>query len=212
MICLADTNVVIELAACELIDHLPPAIGADGQVYVLHELMMKLLKDRAELAAKYTPGAVKRALAFAQSMPPIDWRPDEHEFRILHGLRVGSKKVDLGEAVLVSASTRFTDFRIGSADRAFLECVAAAPQCAGICRRLRHRVICLEQMVVALISYLGFGQVCTSIAQMVVSCANCDHAMVAAFGVPEPGKASCLAVLERHVEELRTRTGDLLVP
>ena len=210
MICLADNDIILKLALCDLLDEAVAALDAThGEVYVLNTARFKLISPNKPSRGRVKPDepAYSRLCAFFEAVRLIDVTPPPEEQLAFDDLA----GIDAGEAVLFSASTHYAGSRLVTGDKRSLIALAAAgtPVCAAVCKRLVGRVICFEQVVLRLIERLGFD----SVRDRVVPARNCDTALRLVFGsgltADESGVRDGLA---SYVGDLRSFTGGMLVP
>jgi len=134
---------------------------------------------------------------------PLEDLTSDVEFQLLSQ----ENGIDPGEALLVAATQNEQDFYLLTGDKRFLKAFAAS-NLAAIQQRLYKRFICLEQLMLYVISYSDFDIVC----RRVVNAESCDQVINDAFSRgKQSNKATVIQVLNQAVEELRSQTGDLLV-
>lgn len=115
--------------------------------------------------------------------------------------------IDVGEALLVAATQTEEDFYLLTADKRFLKSLALS-NFNDIKQRLQKRVICLEQLIIYVINTAGFDLVCRRIA----SAECCEQSVVDAFQLgKQTKKQDAVKVLNEAIQDLRAKTGNLLI-
>lgn len=196
MVVLADTDILLKLAACQLLDELPGLWGVSTQdVRVLNAVRFQLQKQN-HLESKYTPEGVQQALHFIDGARELSEALDE-EYEAL--LQV--EGIDLGEAVLFTQTKRFDDFRLVTGDKKSLQALTEAPGLEATKTRLAGRVFCFEQLNRLFIDALGFEVVC----RRVVPARSCDGVLRIAFS------DGAKTTRKKAAYDLKMRTPDLTV-
>lgn len=206
MICLADNDVLLKLAACNLLDDAVPALETTkSEFFVLPTAKYKIGYDRQnKLQAKYGVDGIKRTLEFIQTVQEIVAPPDIDERDLL--LTVDN--IDAGEDVLFAATQHRDVYIVATGDKRCLRALASAPTCQPIYDRMSGRVICLEQIIARLIPHLGFNEV----RQRVVPVRDCDTSLKAAFGSGlQASEENVRRSLASRITDIRAETGNLLV-
>ena len=209
MICLADNDYILKLAACDLLAETLALLDLEqGDVYVLPTAKYKIAKDK-RLQAKFGAGA-ERALAFLKTVSEIDSEPDKQEMVLLNGVRdpaTGVRLIHEGEQVLFAVTQALNDFLFATGDKVCLRALTNAPECLDIHVRHCGHVVCVEQTLLWLIETEGFERV----KAKVVPAISCDTALRAAFG--SGMAANCESVvhaLNSYVEEIAVETAGLI--
>lgn len=202
MVVLTDTDIVLKLAACQLLGKLPELLGVPPQdVRVLGAVRFQLRKQK-RVEERYTREGVERALDFLGDVRELsEAAGDEYEAL----LRV--EGIDPGEALLFAHTERFEDFRLLSGDKRSLRALADAPGLDATKTRLAGRVFCFEQMMLQFIDALGFE----AVRRRVVPVRGCDGVLDMAFArgaQTEQGRA--VRYLEGYVPDLRVASKPLL--
>ena len=113
--------------------------------------------------------------------------------------------IDAGEQAIFSATQKYQDFQVITADRKALRALAHADGCGGICARMNGRVVSLEQILLRLIARIGFS----ALQAQVLPCASYDATFELPFAAGNT-QAEAETQLHRRVALLREQTGDLL--
>lgn len=204
MICFADTDIVLKLAACDLLPATLAVLGVTRQeVFVLREEAYRVYKHDLDVLRQYTAETRKRALHFINQLHGIfiEADPEEQAYMEYAG-------IDPGEQVIFSATREHTEFQVITADRKALRALAHANGCGGICNRMNGRVVCLEQILLLLIPHLGYEALRTKI----LPCIAYDVAFHSAFGSDQTnGQKQAEALLRERIFNLREQTGNLLI-
>jgi hypothetical protein len=113
---------------------------------------------------------------------------------------------DVGEAQLTAYVMETPRSLLFTGDKKALEVIATNPNLAHVCAALQGRVICLEQILRDLTVTSGWAD----IAQHVKSDAAADTTLTRCFrGITQAVMSTDLCL---NVQQLRTRSGGLLVP
>ena len=128
--------------------------------------------------------------------------PGTPEFAALQGI----EGIDVGEALLISATSVEPDFYIVTADKRCLRALASSGMTATL-DRLQYRIICLEQLVIQLIQQdTDFDK----IYRRITKATACEVSVTEAFKLAD--QAAIIQRLQEEVDSLRNDTGNLLVP
>ena len=202
MICLADTDIVLKLAACNLLTPMLQVLGVMRQeVYVVREEAYFVYRYDADVLNDYPEVARTRALKFINNVHNI-LVPDNVSEEQAYMERAG---IDAGEQAIFGATREYQDFQVITADRKALRALAHADGCGGICARMNGRVVSLEQILLRLIAHIDFA----SLQAQILPCASYDGAFDLPF-VAGNTRAEAETLLHRRVALLREQTGALL--
>jgi hypothetical protein len=201
VIAFADTDVLIELAALDLLNEFLVVFELKHvDVYVLPREMKRLAS--ADIIADYGQDASVRAVAFANRAGKIS----DHN-REDHLLLTSIADVDPGEAVLYLAATTMSVDLVVSGDGRALRALWSSQAARRICARLSGKFICLEQLLLALIDHQGF----VAIRGKVVKARTTNIAINTMFRAGGQGtEAAVVAALKSRVTDLRAATGSHL--
>lgn len=112
--------------------------------------------------------------------------------------------IDVGEALLISATSVEPDSFIVTADKRCVRALANSGMTATL-TRLEYRIICLEQLVIQLIrQFDDFETICRRIKNV-----ECEFSVTEAFKFTD--KDAIIQSLQSEVARLRNDTGNLLV-
>ena len=213
MIYLADNDIVVKLASCDLLDDSLLVLGAArSEVSVLPTLKYrfglgdneKARRKRQKSEAQYGTEVVRRLLDFLKDVDEIDTPPSEDLliFQDLMG-------IDAGEAILLSVAMRTSSSLVLTGDKRCLETLATHPGCLSIAEGLRGRMVCFEQMIQRLINRFGFNHVRGKVATGL----DCDHVLRSAFGSGlQATEINAVPCLDQEILRIRSHPIDLLAP
>lgn len=207
MICLTDNDVLLKLAAWNLLEETIAVLETTREeIFVLPTAQYKIKKDsRGELVAKYGEAGIRRVLDFIASVQKISQGSDPEE----QAAMIAVNGIDDGEELLFAATKELDVFLVATGDKNSLRALASAPTCTAIYERLCGRVICLEQIVARLISSVGFEEARTRI----VPFRECDTSIKAAFGSGSLAEETNVQrSLAKRINDLHSEVGHLLVP
>jgi len=122
------------------------------------------------------------------------------------------ENIDPGEAILTShviaLLKKDEDAQIFTGDKRFLTALAQA-DLPEINAYLKHRIWCLEQLVLKNIDCYGFEWV----REQIVPVRDCDRAIKAVFGSGDQSSfCNVILALNQYIEDNRASTGSLLFP
>jgi len=209
MICLADNDIILKLASCDLLTEALVAFDAKTtSVFVLNSAIHKLLSPKRPGKGKVKPGEPEyaRLEAFFASVRVIDTTPSPDEQLAFNDV-LG---IDAGEAILFSASATYSDCLLATSDKRSLVSLSGAggEVCQRVRERLAGRVICFEQTLLRVMNVVGFDFV----RNRAVPARNCDMALRAVFGSGlEATEVGVREGLMSYIYDLKGQTGALLV-
>lgn len=209
MICLADNDIILKLACCDLLSEAVAALGVTlDDVLVLNSAVHKLLSPKKPGKGRVKQGEAEyeRLRVFFDSVRVIDRAPPPDELFAFNDV-LG---IDTGEAVLFSATGVYADCLLATSDKRSLIalCGAGGEICGRVRERLKGRVICFEQTILRILDRVGFAPVLAK----VVPSRHCDTALRAVFGSGLSATETGVCVgLSSYIEDFRQKTVDLLV-
>lgn len=199
MIVFSDTDIIIKLAALDLLDEAMAVLDTSlDEVHVLRLEQAKL--GAADIIDDYGQLASDRAVTFAKKAKKIK-NVDGAEFLRLHAV------IDPGEATLIAATATMEFDTIITGDRKALKKLSEDDRCEAAVRRVEGKVVCLEQQLLDIINQYGFEHVRARMLRSRLP----DAALVRIFSAG--GHASSAEVerrLRERVEDIRSSTGRLL--
>ena len=157
MICLADNDFVIKLAALDFLAEGFAVVGVShADVEVLPSAASFLRRRKQSLESQWTAAGFDRAYRFVLARPTLSVAGDPAEISALQGV----ERIDGGEANLFASAIKRSDFVVATGDRSSLRALAGA---SGLCPNTYHglsnHVICFEQVLSRLIKSVGFDVV-----------------------------------------------------
>lgn len=205
MILLSDTDIIVKLCACDLMDAALECLGADmSEVRILDEARSLVRHNHEMLAAEYGPEALKRIKRFLKQCETVKSGPIKDQQRL-----GALMQVDAGEATLFNSTSNYDEFMVITGDKRSLRALGAASGIDDIKDRLSARVYCLEQVVFEVIHTFGMDMVRPRLAAI----SGVDSSLAFIF---QPGRqasnAALLARLRSQIDDLRVDAGDILVP
>lgn len=201
MICLADTDVVLKLAACNLLKQSLEVLGVTRQeVYIFREEAYFVYRYSPKVLDTYPEVARRRALMFINSVHNILVPATSEEQAYMQ-----HAGIDAGEQAIFGATREYQDFQVITADRKALRALAHADGCGGICARMNGRVVSMEQILLRLIAHIGFA----TLQAQVLPCASYDVAFELPFAAGNT-QAEAETQLCSRLALLREQTRDLL--
>ena len=209
MICLADNDIILKLARCDLLSEAVAALGITvADVLVLNSAVHKLLSPMkpGKGIVKQGEPEYERLRVFFDSVRMIDLAPPPDELLAFNDV-LG---IDTGEAVLFSATGVYADYLLATSDKRSLIalCGAGGEVCGRVRDRLKGRVVCFEQTILSILDRVGFAPILAK----VVPNRHCDMALRAVFGSGLSATESRVREgLSSYIEDLRRQTIDLLV-
>ncbi len=205
MILFCDNDILLKLAACDLLDDALESLGVDAQdvrVLPTAKWVFDVVRNRAKGEEKYGRAIHQRICSFLQKAPEIN-PPCPHELQLLDDVM----NVDPGDAILISGTVGFTEYLLATGDKRCLTALACNERCRPIAERLRGHVICLEQIIKKSIQQFGFER----IKKKVVPAVDCDTALRAVFGTGlDAVEANVIRDLDAYIQELRAIEVDML--
>ncbi|MCX7112256.1 MAG: hypothetical protein NTX45_19440 [Proteobacteria bacterium] len=200
MIVLADNDVILKLAQCDLLADLPELLGKSvEQVFVLPTARYQLLpkKSARALAKCGNAATVTRIQEFLDTAKEI---PKVEDANLLANLE-SIDKIDGGEALLFAATVELPNPMLLTGDRNALRALLAnQEQLPTVNAALRGRVVTFESAVLLALHKLGFAIV----KQKLLSSPKPDR-MLSLVLKPEMREADlreCLQSYSREVEAL----------
>lgn len=207
MILLADNDIILKLARCDLLAEAVEALGASfGEVRVLGAAKFKLLPLKRGRGNIPSPGepTYERLKAFFDSVGVIDADPDPAEVKVLED----EFQIDAGEAVLFAVVASYPDCIVTTGDkRALMSLAAVGLSAANVRDRLTGRVWGLEQILLRLIDDRGFPFVLDRVAPA----RECDGVLRLVFSSSST-EQTVREGLTSYAANLRAQTGGLLAP
>lgn len=201
MICFADTDIILKLAACDLLPQTLSVLGVTRrEVYVFKEEALRVYRYDYDVRAQYSEQTRTRAIEFVNNTRGIydEIDPEEQAYMLAAG-------IDTGEQAIFGATRESMDFTVVTADRRALRALAPAPGCGSICARMQGRVLTLDQILLLLIQQFGYE----TVLPLIEPHQTCDIAFQD-ITVPNLTASEAETKLHNRIERLRTDTHGLL--
>jgi hypothetical protein len=138
--CFLDNDIVIKLSAFDLFDEAIAVLNLDWQQLQVVNTAQYTFRGKSYIA-QYSEPVCQKAIAITQKCQKVE-ADNSTEFTLLNK----TKNVDEGEAALIAATANKDVFWLTTGDKKCLEALATDPNLESVCKRLRGRVICLEQI------------------------------------------------------------------
>ncbi len=201
LVCFLDNDIILKLAAYDLFAEVIAAFDLTWQD--LRILNTAIYIIRAKNTAKhYSPECIQRAISIVEKCQTVPTQPTD-EFQLL--LRID--EIDEGEASLIAATATESAFWLMTGDKRCLKALVSDESIASIRQRLVGRTICLEQILLKLISIHGIDWV----QHRVLDAPICDKAIKIAFGWSTPAdETSVKEALNSYIKELEKQSQGLL--
>lgn len=205
MIILADNDIVLKLFALDLFDEGLALFECDRrQVRVLSSAEPYVRRKTALLESIYGSVAIKRAREFLETATETRVGALEESNLLRNTPGVGD-----GEAILIGATAKYSDFVFLTDDTRALISLHQSNACRGIVRRIRGRVYCLPQIVLGLIRLHGWDQMKARLLPNIPFDERLRKTFTDAERLTEQ---ALLGRLRTCIDNLRSRTGHLLGP
>lgn len=203
MICLADTDIILKLAVCDLLPQTLEVLDVLPQeVYVFKEEALRVYQYDLDVIDQYSEEERKRAVQFVKRVRGLysEIDPDEQNYMQAAG-------IDTGEQAIFGATRDSMEFQVVTADRNALRKLAHAPLCGDICARMRGRVRSLDQIVLLLVQRYGYETIRIQIEPHIAHDIVYEEAFKA--GISSEDAATSLG---QRIRNLRAATLGLLAP
>lgn len=208
MIVLADNDILLKLASCDLFGELLAAFGVSySDIRVLPTARFALTREKKR--KQVGDAAFGRLRTFLDQVRDIDVAPDPEEIAVL----AEQPRIDPGEAVLFSVCPKIQDCEIFTGDKRSLTSLAEASvadvTCKNLSDRLSGKVVCFEQILLRVLDHSGFD----AISSKLIAGRDCDKTLAIVLGSGLDATESVLREgLSSYIADLRRSTGVLLVP
>jgi hypothetical protein len=194
---------LLKLAACNLFWEAITCLGASKEEIRLLPDAKYVVRNSSRVARQYSVEIKESAIAIVEACQPI--QPMANDVSQLLNTTEG---IDPGEALLISAAYCENSFYLVTGDKRCLMALAHAPRLNEVRQKLCGKVVCLEQLIQALIETEGFA----TVSAKVIAARNYDGALNAIFGsVGQATQANVLLALTGYIQDLRLKTGTLLI-
>lgn len=202
MVCFVDNNIILQLAAYNLFEEAIASLNLTWDNLRVLNTAIYVFRGK-KTARKYSRETIQRAISIVQRCQTILREPTP-EFELLLEI----KGMDEGESALIVATAKEPAFWLTTGDKRCLEALINEPSITTIRQRLVGRTICLEQILLKLISIHGSDYV----QQRVLATPDCEKAIKISFGWSTPADAASIRqALNSYINDLQRRSGGLLV-
>lgn len=203
LIYFVDNDVILKLAVYNLFWEMAACLNVKEEYIRVLPTASQYFSSRTKRIQKYRPESIRRARQVADQCKSIQITSPNSEYQLL----LNEQGIDAGEALLVAATQNEENFYLLTGDKRFLKALTAS-NLTDVKRRLSKKIICLEQLMLYIITTSEFDKVC----RRVLAAEFCDQIITEAFGCSSPPKQQTVVKnLNQAVENLRVQTGDLLV-
>jgi hypothetical protein len=208
VIVLADNDILLKLARCDLFDEFMTAFAvaaADLRILKTARFSATSNKHRKRIG----DASFARLTAFLAAVADIDADPDPAAVAAL--TEQTDKNIDAGEAVLFAVCPLVPDSVIVTGDKKSLAGLVAAaaeePTCAALCRSLAGRVFCFEQVLARVLDRFGFD----AVRQKLIDGRECDRGLALWLGSGlDATEEAFRDALTSYLNEVRRTAGPLL--
>jgi hypothetical protein len=200
-ICFLDNDILLKLTAFDVFEEAIATLDLNWQNLRILNTAIHIFKGK-KVAAQYSEAVRQKAIDIVQTCKAIPTE-DSDEFSLLQKI----DNIDPGEATLIAATARESEFWLITGDKCCLNALSEDPRLELVARRLFGRIICLEQLIEKLISTHGFDWV----QQRIFPARSCDRTIKIIFGWSEPADATSVCEgLQSYICDLQQRSPNLL--
>lgn len=200
-----DNDILLKLAEYDLLRDACYLIGVrPSDVVVLHGarpwLERRMERKLRKPSGPATAAGIARALGFVAHAQPLTDVGDRASLDRLTSI----DDIDPGEAQLIVAAARSPQAILATGDKRCLRALAGSREAREVFHSLAGRVVCLEEIIRALLEHKGYPHVSRAIAQS----PDCDRLMCRIFydGAMLPSQA--VVDVESSLENLRRDLGE----
>ena len=209
MIVLADNDILLKFARCDLFDKFMSAfslVAEDIRILKTARFSVSSKKHRSRIGEP----SYSRLTAFLERVADIDIEPDPTTIAALS--EQTDKNIDAGEAALFAICPRMPNAIIATGDKKSLVGLVTAGQvdatCAKLCGALEDRILCFEHALERILNHFGFE----SIRQKLIEGRECDRGLALWLGSGlQATEESFREGLQSYLDELRRSAGALLM-
>ncbi len=185
MLLLCDNDILLKLAACDLLGEAISMLGAtreDIRILPSFPYMLKKTKSRDRFVARYDEPAVLRLEKFIDGLAILE---SEHVSIEMLATLQGIADIDEGEIQIFAAGAVAIDaYYILTGDKRSIRSLATSEECRSIAEQIAGHIICLEMVIASFICRNGFDYV----KAHVVPARSCDTALMSVFGSGDLGR------------------------
>lgn len=208
-VCLLDNDIIHKLIALQLFDEAISVLQlATTDLRVLPTAKFVFQRKRKQ-NIQYPDEIWAKVIHLVEACSTLsDPSPEQAEASAIETKQLERfrNEIQVGEAALIVATRLEPNFLLVSGDKRCMKGLAAIPQ--PIYQRLCGRMICLEQIILKLISELGFEAVRDRVLPMV----DCDKTLKICFGYSMPAiEESVISGLTSYINEIHKYAPALLM-
>ncbi len=202
-----DNDVISKLASCDLVDDALISLNSNRHsVRILstfkHRFGLTNQTRRSRIEQEIGLATYERILNFQISVGEIPEAPD-HLLSPFEDLT----EIDVGESQMFASASVSEDVIVVTGDKRSIRCLASSRACEKITMALKHRILCFEQVVKAIITHKGFDYT----KHKIVPAVHCDTVLRVIFGTGiDADETNVTFALDGYINELRRSSGDLL--
>jgi hypothetical protein len=151
-----DVDILLKLAACELLGDLEELLAADrSEVRVLGTAIYKI----RQLGKKgvYPERVISVAIRFCEDHAEMPALSDTASAESLAAMGAG---MDAGEVILFSSALENAGSRVVTGDKRALRTLGNLGEEHDLVRRLRGRIVCFEELLLRVLDAHGFDYLC----------------------------------------------------
>jgi hypothetical protein len=195
MIFLHDVDIVLKLAACDMLQALPTLLECDeADLRILDTAKFKIRQLGRQ--KRYRKEVVQSALAFCEAREVV---PQVENVELLTALVDLGPGIDAGEAVLFAIASEKTDACVLTGDKRSIQLLGSHPSEPAQSAGLKGRILCFEQILLRYEACFGYEKL------RLACCAATD-----ADGVLRLAFSNGLATIHEHaIECLESQIRDL---
>ncbi len=208
MIVLADNDVLLKLAQCDLFEEFLTAFqvtAAEVAITRRTRFSIKVPRHRKKLGQEN----FGRLEAFLEKISDVHDEPTPSAIAFLTD-QIG---IDAGEAVLFAICTQRENCIIATGDKQCLlglrEAATTDQDCEAICQTLSGKIFCFEQIIHRILGHFGFE----TVREKLIRGRECDAGLRLWLGSTlDANEDRFREGLTSHLDDLRRNTGNLLAP
>ena len=203
MLCFLDNDVILKLVACSLFAEAISSLGVTNNELRVLDTAKPVFRNSSKVKRKYLSEILNTAIEIVQQCQSV-YPENSAVFKTLQQF----DGIDLGEATLISAMLQENAFWFVTGDKRCLSVIANEPQLVEIREKLKGRVVCLEYLILKVLSVHGFGFV----QEKVLPAIEYDTTLKSCFGSGmQATRENVVLSLEGYISDLKRNSGDLLV-
>lgn len=208
MIVLADNDILLKLARCDLFDEFLAAFGVSAAaVRILKTARFSVTSSKHR--KRIGDASFALLTTFLASLADIDTTPDPAVIAAL--TEQTDKNIDAGEAALFAVCPLVPDSVVVTGDKKSLAGLAAAAAedavCKELCQSLAGKIVCFEQVLGRILDRFGFE----AVRERLIDGRECDRGLALWLGSGlDATEATFLEGLTSYLRDARQQSGNLL--